>query len=220
MISSNPVRRTTRHAPSILFVCSLIAIVGIAVVMRYQSQARSSVEPAPLRTEQSDSQITRSPPDGSRGQVVGASDGVVPDDVTVFDDEYPAVANLAPELLRALRGAATDAAAAGIEFNVNSGWRTAAYQEELLDEAIATYGSAEEAARWVASPNTSAHVSGDAVDLGPTDAAAWLAANGPAYGLCPTYSNEPWHFELRPDAAEYGCPPPYLDATYDPRSFR
>ena len=34
----------------------------------------------------------------------------------------------------------------------------------------------QEAARWVATPNTSAHVSGDAVDIGPSGAAAWLSA--------------------------------------------
>src|SRR4051812_39689721 len=34
---------------------------------------------------------------------LGETDGVVPDGVTVFDDGFPAVANLDPELLGALR---------------------------------------------------------------------------------------------------------------------
>ena len=63
------------------------------------------------------------------------------------------------------------------------------------------YGSEAEAARWVATPDTSAHVSGDAVDIGPSAAAAWLSEHGAAYGLCQIYGNEPWHYELRPDAA-------------------
>jgi hypothetical protein len=30
-------------------------------------------------------------------------------------------------------------------------------------------------------------------------------------------SNEPWHYELRPDAADHGCPSMYADASHDPR---
>jgi hypothetical protein len=149
---------------------------------------------------------------------LGAADGVVPDGVTVtvFDDEIPAVANLDPDLLGALRQAATDAADEGVEFFVNSGWRSLEYQEQLFREAISEYGSTKEAARWVATPGTSAHESGDAVDIGPSDAAAWLSAHGADYGLCPIYSNEPWHYELRPAAIDHGCPPMYADATHDP----
>ncbi len=31
------------------------------------------------------------------------------------------------------------------------------------------------------------------------------------------YSNEPWHYELRPEAIDHGCPPMYADPTQDPR---
>ena len=79
------------------------------------------------------------------------------------------------------------------------------------------YGSEREAARWVATPSTSAHVSGDAVDIGPVGATAWLAEHGAAYGLCRVYGNEPWHYELRPEAIAHGCPPMYADPTQDPR---
>ena len=115
------------------------------------------------------------------------------------------------------RDAASAAADDGVELIVNSGWRSKAYQARLLQDAIATYGSEEEAARWVATPETSVHVSGDAVDIGPAEAAAWLADRGDTYGLCPIYDNEPWHYELRPDAAEEGCPSTYADPTEDPR---
>ena len=80
------------------------------------------------------------------------------------------------------------------------------------------YGSEEEAARWVATPNTSAHVSGDAVDIGRSDAMAWLSEHGAEYGLCQIFSNEPWHYERRPEAIDHGCPPMYADATHDPRT--
>ncbi|MFT4232699.1 MAG: D-alanyl-D-alanine carboxypeptidase family protein [Leucobacter sp.] len=145
------------------------------------------------------------------------ADGLLPAGASVFDDAYPAIVNLRPELLAALRAAASDAQNARVEFTVNSGWRSARLQEQLLREAVAQYGSEEEAARWVATAETSAHVSGDAVDLDGADAAAWLAAHGSAYGLCQIYANEPWHVELRPDAPTDGCPAMYTDPTEDPR---
>jgi D-alanyl-D-alanine carboxypeptidase len=100
----------------------------------------------------------------------------------------------------------------------DSGWRSRAYQKQLLQQAIAKYGSEAEAARWVATPSTSAHVAGEAVDIGHADAAAWLSRHGAAYGLCQIYGNEPWHYELRP--ADNRCPAMYADPTQDPRMWR
>jgi zinc D-Ala-D-Ala carboxypeptidase len=157
------------------------------------------------------------PPRREQRGAPGEADGVVPDGTSVFDADTPGVANLDPALLVALRQAATDAAKDGIELFVNSGWRSAAYQGHLLREAVSTYGSEAEAAQWVATAETSPHVSGDAVDIGPFDAAAWLAEHGAGYGLCQIYSNEPWHYELRPEAVDRGCPPMYADPTHDPR---
>lgn len=148
-----------------------------------------------------------------------AAEGALPRGVTVFDDHYPGVANLDPDLLRALREAATDAAEDGVEFHVNSGWRSPEYQSRLLREAVTKYGSEEEAARWVATPDTSPHVSGHAIDLGFA-ARAWLSDHGAEYGLCQVYGNEPWHYELRPEAVDRGCPPRYADPTHDPRMRR
>ncbi|CAM4137442.1 M15 family metallopeptidase [Kibdelosporangium persicum] len=149
-------------------------------------------------------------------RALGKAHGAVPGTVTVFDDEIPAVANLEPTLLGALRRAATDAADDGVEFIVNGGWRSPEYQAQLLHEAVTRYGSEEEAARWVATPGTSPHVSGNAIDIG-FDARAWLSVHGARYGLCQIYRNEPWHFELRPEAIEHGCPPMYADPSHDPR---
>jgi zinc D-Ala-D-Ala carboxypeptidase len=148
---------------------------------------------------------------------LGEVDRAVPDGTTVFDHEVPGVAKLHSDLLGALRRAATDAAGDGVEFYVDSGWRSPEYQERLLSEAISKYGSEAEATRWVATPETSAHVKGDAVDIGPSDAAAWLSKHGAAYGLCRIYGNEPWHYELRPEAIAHGCPAMYADPTQDPR---
>ena len=161
--------------------------------------------------------VVPGPTIGEHRRALGEADGAVPSGTTVFDDGIPGVANLDPDLLGALRRAATDAADDGVEFVVDSGWRSPAYQERLLQEAVSKYGSEEEAARWVATPKTSAHVSGDAVDIGPDDATEWLSEHGAEYGLCQIYGNEPWHYELRPEAVDHGCPPTYADPTHDPR---
>jgi hypothetical protein len=206
MTSSEPARTAARRARSTITVALVVLSTALAGLLGYQSLASSSSATAPIGTVE-----------GHRHGPLGEADGVVPDGVTVFDDGYPAVANLDPALLGALRHAANEAADDGVELYVNSGWRSPAYQEQLLDEAISQYGSREEAARWVATPQTSPHVSGDAVDIGPSDATAWLSEHGAEYGLCQVYGNEPWHYELRPEAVEHGCPPMYADPTEDPR---
>jgi D-alanyl-D-alanine carboxypeptidase len=195
----------------------LVVIVAIGAALGDQLLASSSSTAAPpIDVPRSEERGLRSEQRGPLGE----ADGAVPDGATVFDDEIPGVANLDPALLGAVRQAATDAAADGVEFLVDSGWRSPEYQEHLLQEAVLEYGSEEEAARWVATPDTSAHVSGDAVDIGPSDASAWLSEHGAAYGLCQIYGNEPWHFELRPEAVGGGCPPMYADPTHDPRMQR
>jgi zinc D-Ala-D-Ala carboxypeptidase len=155
-------------------------------------------------------------PDG----VLDEADGLIPDGaaVSVYDDQMPAVGRLDPGLLDALRRTATDASADGVGLQVNSGWRSPEHQQQLFQDAVDEHGSRDEAARWVSTPETSAHVSGEAVDIGPSGAAAWLSAHGAAHGLCQIYRNEPWHFELRPDAVDGSCPRMYADPTEDPRT--
>jgi D-alanyl-D-alanine carboxypeptidase len=200
----------------------LIVIAAIAAALGDQWPVSSPSPASSPSTAPSPS--TADPPIDRRRREpsgpLGEADGAVPDGTTVFDNQVPGVANLDPALLRALRRAATDAADNGVRFNVDSGWRSPEYQERLLRDAIAKYGSEAQAARWVATPTTSAHVSGDAVDIGPSRAAAWLSEHGAAYGLCQIYGNEPWHYELRPEAFDHGCPAMYADPTHDPRMQR
>jgi hypothetical protein len=200
----------------------LVVIAASAAVLGHQLQASSSPTASPPASASSPpaaaspgAALHREP----RGPL-GEADGAVPDGTSVFDDGIPGVTRLDPHLLAALRRAATDAAYDGVAFVVDSGWRSPEYQERLLREAIAEYGSEAEAARWVATPDTSAHVSGDAVDIGGSDATTWLSEHGAGYGLCQIYGNEPWHYELRPDAGVHGCPPAYPDPTHDPRMQR
>jgi D-alanyl-D-alanine carboxypeptidase len=216
MTYSEPARATIRRIRIrwIRVAGLLVVIAAIAAALGYHFLASSS------STAESPIDVLRGEHRGLRSEHLGAlgeADGAVPDGTTVFDDEIPGVANLDPPLLGALRQAATDAANSGVEFFVDSGWRSPEYQERLLLEAVSKYGSVEEAARWVATPRTSAHVSGDAVDIEHFDATTWLSEHGAEYGLCQIYSNEPWHYELRPGAVDHGCPPMYADPTHDPR---
>jgi hypothetical protein len=225
VIYSEPSRTTRRIRIRWIRVAGLLVVIAaIAVALDDQFPASSSSTLAPP-VDVSRSERPGAPGEaipggaraGERRGALGEADGAVPDGTTVFDDEIPGVAKLDPALLGALRQAATVAADNGVDFYVDSGWRSPAYQEQLLREAVSKYGSEAEAARWVATPDKSAHVSGDAVDIGPSGAAAWLSEHGADYGLCRIYGNEPWHFELRPQAIGHGCPPVYADPTHDPR---
>ena len=120
---------------------------------------------------------------------------------------------LDPELERRFDAARAAADADGVELTLTSGWRTAAEQQDLVDAALERYGSAEEAHRWVLPPESSEHVAGLAIDVGPTDGALWLEQHGAEFGLCRTYANELWHFEA---ATEPGgtCPPMHDDASH------
>jgi len=117
-----------------------------------------------------------------------------------WDVANPAVGYLNPELLAAVQQAATAAAAEGITMTITSGWRSPEFQQQLLNDAVATYGSLAAARQYVQTPENSRHVTGQAVDIGGADAYYWLIANGARFGLCQIYANEPWHFELA-DAA-------------------
>ena len=209
--------RRIRVAGLLVVIAAIAAALGALLASSSSSTAASPIDV--LRNEHggalgnADGVVLRSEHRGARGE----ADGAVPDGTTVFDDETPGVANLDPALLGALRQAARDAAVDGVEFVVDSGWRSPGYQAQLLHDAVSKYGSEDEAARWVATPNTSAHVAGEAVDIGPPEATAWLSEHGAAYGLCQIYGNEPWHHELRPEAIDHGCAPMYADPTHDPR---
>lgn len=194
--------------------CGLAVVAAIAAALGLQSPASPTSQASSTASEHR--AAPREPGSGPPGSL-GLSDGAVPDGTSVFAEGVPGVANLDSALLEALRRAANAAEGDGVRFVVTSGWRSPEYQQHLLDDAVAKYGSAAEAARWVATPERSEHVSGDAVDVGPSKANAWLASHGAAYGLCRIYGNEPWHFELRPDAVDRGCPAMYADPTHDPR---
>jgi zinc D-Ala-D-Ala carboxypeptidase len=200
-------------------VALLVAVAAIAAALGHGSRpTTSSTTRTHARTASRPRHapvipLLRSPDRDALGEAGGA----LPSGTTVFDDDVPGVAKLDPALLAALRRAAADAGGQGVDFVVDSGWRSPAYQEHLLEQAVSKYGSEAAAARWVATPKTSPHVAGEAVDIRPGVATQWLSAHGAAYGLCQIYGNEPWHYELRPAAVDHGCPAMYADPTRDPR---
>jgi hypothetical protein len=139
---------------------------------------------------------------------VDTTGGWLPDGTTLspFDVTNPILSQLDPALINAVHEAAREAEAQGVELRVTSGWRSKGFQQRLFDGAVGTYGSVAAASEFVATPEMSKHVMGQAIDIGPPEADKWLIANGRRFGLCQIYANEIWHFELAVDA-QGNCPP-------------
>lgn len=221
--TTSPHRRASRLVW--LLSALLVALLGAFAVQQSLAAADSLFSPHSASGGSSPGAnaphgpVPNGSPAGGSTVAPSEADGVIRDgdQPTVFDTDRVAVGNLDPALLDALQRAASDA---DVPFLVNSGWRSAALQQHMLDEAVVSYGSAEEAVRWVATPETSLHVSGDAVDLGGLPTLDWLVRHGADYGLCQIYGNESWHYELRPEAVDDGCPEMYADPTEDPRMRR
>jgi LAS superfamily LD-carboxypeptidase LdcB len=110
-------------------------------------------------------------------------------------------------MARAITRAIAAAAADGVDLHITSGWRSRDEQERLYEQAVRKYGSPAAARRWVLPPEESAHVKGEAVDVGPRSGAQWLEDNGVHFGLCRRYDNEWWHFELLAAPVGSVCPP-------------
>jgi soluble lytic murein transglycosylase-like protein len=75
---------------------------------------------------------------------------------------------------------------AGLRLSITSGYRSDAEQAELW--------AANPDPKWVAPPGHSLHRYATELDLGPTAAYAWLAANCQRFGFVRRYSWEAWHF--------------------------
>jgi hypothetical protein len=91
-----------------------------------------------------------------------------------------------PDVALAFDRMAAAARAAGVALIVTSAFRTNAEQAVLF--------AAHPDPRWVAPPGQSLHRLGTELDLGPSSAYAWLAANAGRFGFLRRYDNEPWHF--------------------------
>ncbi|GFG48681.1 peptidase M15 [Mycolicibacterium agri] len=180
-------------------------VAGIGLILLLGACSTSHATPAAPSTTDAAPTVGPFSIGGASTDTVG---GYLPDGKTLspFDVADPVIGRLDPALLAAVQNAARDAAADGIEMEINSGWRTEGFQQRLFDDAVRTYGSVAAAAEYVASPQTSRHVTGQAVDVGPPEADNWLIRNGSRFGLCQIYANEIWHFELAADH-NGNCPP-------------
>jgi len=194
-----PVRRASARRRRVVFVVAGViaatltaAVIGVAVTGTFSEAVAPFTKLVPFSPT--------------------AEDGLIAEGETVtLDDEVPAIARLNPDLRDAMRAAEAEAASDGLSFRVMSGWRSVEYQEWLLEDAIELYASEEVARQYVASPDRSTHVTGDGIDIGPIDAQFWLMTNGSRYGICQTYANERWHYELAADPGGV-CPEMKSDA--------
>jgi LAS superfamily LD-carboxypeptidase LdcB len=98
------------------------------------------------------------------------------------------------------------AEAKGLTFLLNSGYRSAAYQQRVFDCWVDQLGSPQAARMYALPPAESAHVKGYAMDIAPPSAAAWLEATKGQFGLCRRYEDETWHFEYQSRYKTQGCP--------------
>lgn len=101
---------------------------------------------------------------------------------------------------------------------IYSGARSNERQAELWKEAVAKYGSIDEARRWVAPPGKSFHNQGKAADLSyngqslknaPPEVVKWVHDNAGKFGLKFPLGNENWHVE--DDSTRGGSPGPQVD---------
>jgi hypothetical protein len=102
-----------------------------------------------------------------------------------------------PDVAAAYDQMAAAARADGLTLIVVSGFRSDAEQAELF--------AAHPDPTWVAPPGHSLHRCATELDLGPSSAYGWLAANASRFGFVQRYSWEAWHYGF--DAGPAPCSP-------------
>jgi hypothetical protein len=102
-----------------------------------------------------------------------------------------------PDAAAAYDQMAAAARADGIVLVVVSGFRSDAEQAELF--------AAHPDPTWVAPPGQSLHRCATELDLGPSSAYGWLAANASRFGFVQRYSWEAWHYGF--EAGPAPCSP-------------
>ncbi|OLE28563.1 MAG: hypothetical protein AUG49_01995 [Catenulispora sp. 13_1_20CM_3_70_7] len=121
-------------------------------------------------------------------------------------DEATKFSGMTKGTQHAFLAAQAAAKAAGLPFILNSGYRSAAYQERIFQCWVTALGSAKAAHKYALPPNESAHVLGYAMDIAPPSSAAWLESTKGRFGLCRRYADEIWHFEYQAAYKTQGCP--------------
>ena len=224
--STAPPSRGGRRVVVAAGVCMAAAAVGVGVVMA-RGSGDDNVAPttvaavtAPPATAAPATTLPSIDEPGSIWWLVNPQrplpDGYVPPDLVTpnapIDPEAtnPQVRAITATAFEAM---VADAATAGFQLQLNSGYRSYDEQQVLYDRFVEDYG-AEVAAERVAIPGTSEHQTGLALDVGQvglpddqvfgdTEASAWVAANAQRFGFIlryppekadiTGYTNEPWH---------------------------
>lgn len=110
-----------------------------------------------------------------------------------------------PDAAAAYDQMAAAARADGVVLIVVSGFRSDAEQAELF--------AAHPDPTWVAPPGRSLHRCATELDLGPSSAYGWLAANAGRFGFVQRYSWEAWHYGF--EAGPAPCSPAGESVTVD-----
>lgn len=155
-------------------------VAGLSGVQRHRVEASAVAEAAtPLG----------SAADGATGMASGGSySGPL-----VYRDGK----GMRPDVAAAYDQMAAAARADGLALIVVSGFRSDAEQAELF--------AAHPDPTWVAPPGHSLHRCATELDLGPSAAYGWLAANAGRFGFVQRYSWEAWHYGY--DAGPAPCSP-------------
>jgi hypothetical protein len=135
-----------------------------------------------------------SPPAGSWSGMPGTAEGGGYSGPLVYRNGE----GMRPDVAAAYDRVASAARRAGIALVVVSGFRSDAEQAELFER--------HPDPRWVAPPGRSLHRCATELDLGPSSAYGWLAANARRFGFVQRYSWEAWHYGF------VAGPPPCSDA--------
>jgi hypothetical protein len=93
-----------------------------------------------------------------------------------------------PDVAEAFDRMQVAARASGVTLIIVSAFRSDAEQAVLFAQ--------HPDPKWVAPPGTSLHRNGTELDLGPSSAYGWLAANAGRFHFTQRYSWEPWHYDV------------------------
>lgn len=217
-------RRGPGRAGIAAAVVLVAAAIGVGVVVASGGDDDDSAAPATIAAPTTAAAPTTTVPSidtvGSIWWLVNpqrpmAADYVPPDLVTPDTPMDTDVTNpqVRAETAAAFEAMVADAATAGFQLQLNSGYRAYEEQQVLYDRFVQDYG-AEVAAQRVALPGTSEHQTGLSLDVGQvglpddqvfgdTQASVWVADNAHRFGFIlryppdkahiTGYTNEPWH---------------------------
>lgn len=162
----------------------LLQLMGLLLTLmqnRGSNDSSSATSAPPTPVGDSSSKAASQGTEKAGGAKAGSGDGS-----TVMRQGKPIGAHIAKQFDDMVAAAKKD----GINITISSGARSRAEQERLY--AAYKNGTGNLAAK----PGTSNHESGDALDLGPPAAYAWLKSNAGKFGFKNKIASEPWHWSL------------------------